>query len=96
MNLTRIYLIYGTLNRITYRHRAKYEQIELFSYMGGFIGIWIGVSFLDVLDYGVQAVKWITDKRKERKLHELQKQRDRDKIVKTIPVRPPNTNPDLW
>ncbi|CAN8001339.1 unnamed protein product [Ixodes hexagonus] len=95
MNLTRVYLIYGTLNRITYRHRAKYEQIELFSYMGGFIGIWIGVSFLDVLDYGVKAVKWFTDRRKERR-HRVHQQQDRDKIVKAIPVRPTNAHPDLW
>ncbi|XP_018496396.1 degenerin unc-8 [Galendromus occidentalis] len=58
-NLTKIRIVFGTLNKITYRHRAKYEQIELFSYMGGFIGIWIGVSFLNVLDYGTVLANWL-------------------------------------
>ncbi|XP_075526155.1 bile acid-sensitive ion channel-like isoform X1 [Dermacentor variabilis] len=91
MNLTRIYLIYGTLNKITYRHRAKYEQIELFSYLGGFIGIWIGVSFLNVLEYGTQATTWLYHKYKERKSRRLQ---DSDRLkVKPISVRPTNGFP---
>ncbi|XP_075729088.1 uncharacterized protein LOC142771484 isoform X2 [Rhipicephalus microplus] len=95
MNLTRIYLIYGTLNKITYRHRAKYEQIELFSYLGGFIGIWIGVSFLNVLEYGTQATTWLYHKYKERKTRRLQ---DADELkVKPISVRPTNGFPaDHW
>ncbi|GFQ66030.1 hypothetical protein TNCT_666871 [Trichonephila clavata] len=34
-----------------YRYRAKYESIELFSLLGGFIGIWLGVSLIAVLDF---------------------------------------------
>ncbi|KAH6921980.1 hypothetical protein HPB50_007235 [Hyalomma asiaticum] len=91
MNLTRVYLIYGTLNKITYRHRAKYEQIELFSYLGGFIGIWIGVSFLNVLEYGTQATTWLYHKYKERKSRRLE---DADGLkVKPISVRPTNGFP---
>ncbi|KAG8191771.1 hypothetical protein JTE90_026809 [Oedothorax gibbosus] len=34
-----------------YRYRAKYEGIELFSFLGGFIGIWLGVSLIALLDF---------------------------------------------
>ncbi|GFT45584.1 uncharacterized protein NPIL_65361 [Nephila pilipes] len=34
-----------------YRYRAKYESIELFSLLGGFVGIWLGVSLIAVLDF---------------------------------------------
>lgn len=27
--------------------------------MGGFIGIWVGISFLNVLDYGTTFVNWL-------------------------------------
>ncbi|XP_022704006.1 degenerin mec-4-like isoform X2 [Varroa jacobsoni] len=62
MNLTRVKIIFGTLNKIIYRHRPKYEQIELFSYLGGFIGIWVGVSFMNVLDYLTVALSWCIHK----------------------------------
>ncbi|XP_064485254.1 degenerin-like protein unc-105 [Ornithodoros turicata] len=93
MNLTRIYVIYGTLNRITYRHRPKYEQIELFSYMGGFIGIWIGVSFLNVLDYCARMMTWMIHRCKERNQHHSTSPQPESPIdkVKTLQVQgPPN------
>ncbi|OQR79450.1 hypothetical protein BIW11_02553 [Tropilaelaps mercedesae] len=94
MNLTRIKIIFGTLNKVTYRHRAKYEfhsstsassniveygisdgfhtdqQIELFSYLGGFIGIWVGISFMNVLDYSTVGLNCLI-----RKIHERRKTR---------------------
>lgn len=67
------------------------QQIELFSYLGGFIGIWIGVSFLNVLEYGTQATTWLYHKYKERKSRRLQ---DSDRLkVKPISVRPTNGFP---
>lgn len=43
------------------------QQIELFSYMGGFIGIWVGISFMDVLDYSTVALNWLIHKLNERR-----------------------------
>ncbi|GIY58750.1 hypothetical protein CDAR_388171, partial [Caerostris darwini] len=34
-----------------YKYRAKYESIELFSLLGGFVGIWLGVSLIALLDF---------------------------------------------
>ncbi|XP_071042033.1 uncharacterized protein [Parasteatoda tepidariorum] len=36
------------LSRIVYL--AKIEDIELFGYIGGYIGIWLGISFVSVWD----------------------------------------------
>lgn len=43
------------------------QQIELFSYMGGFIGIWVGISFMDVLDYSTVVINWVVRKLSERR-----------------------------
>ncbi|CAL1291835.1 unnamed protein product [Larinioides sclopetarius] len=42
-----------------YRYRAKYESIELFSLLGGFVGIWLGVSLIALLDFLESMVAFI-------------------------------------
>ncbi|GBN10509.1 hypothetical protein AVEN_256308-1 [Araneus ventricosus] len=36
---------------ITFRHRPQYLSIETFSYIGGFIGVWLGISLIEVTDF---------------------------------------------
>ncbi|KAF8784224.1 hypothetical protein HNY73_011547, partial [Argiope bruennichi] len=31
-------------------YKATFQQVETFSYIGGFIGIWLGVSLVQVAD----------------------------------------------
>ncbi|XP_076363221.1 bile acid-sensitive ion channel-like isoform X2 [Tachypleus tridentatus] len=34
----------------TYQHHPKYQDLELFSYIGGYLGIWLGISLANILD----------------------------------------------
>ncbi|GIY36241.1 uncharacterized protein CEXT_311191 [Caerostris extrusa] len=36
---------------IIYSHRPQYEDIEIFSFMGGYIGMWLGISLIAVFDF---------------------------------------------
>ncbi|GFS56968.1 uncharacterized protein TNIN_351931 [Trichonephila inaurata madagascariensis] len=36
---------------VTFRHRPQYLYIEAFSYVGGFIGIWLGISLIQLTDF---------------------------------------------
>ncbi|XP_042894641.1 acid-sensing ion channel 1A-like [Parasteatoda tepidariorum] len=44
-------IIFKRTNVNVFRYRAKYDSIELFSFLGGFIGIWLGVSLIALLDF---------------------------------------------
>ncbi|GFY51688.1 uncharacterized protein TNIN_92001 [Trichonephila inaurata madagascariensis] len=51
---------------IIYSHRPQYEDIEIFSFFGGYIGMWLGISLIAVFDLleNVTLVTyfWITQK----------------------------------
>ncbi|XP_055932771.1 uncharacterized protein LOC129962800 [Argiope bruennichi] len=36
---------------ITFFHRPQYLDVEAFSYIGGFIGVWLGISLVEVTDF---------------------------------------------
>ncbi|CAL1274332.1 unnamed protein product, partial [Larinioides sclopetarius] len=36
---------------ITFYHRPQYLDVEAFSYIGGFIGVWLGISLVEVTDF---------------------------------------------
>ncbi|XP_055934771.1 uncharacterized protein LOC129964111 [Argiope bruennichi] len=36
---------------ITFLHRPQYLSVETFSYIGGFIGVWLGISLIEVTDF---------------------------------------------
>ncbi|XP_076359055.1 uncharacterized protein LOC143251690 [Tachypleus tridentatus] len=46
----------------TYQHYPRYQDVELFSYIGGYLGIWLGISLANVLemivDYTTKAKRW--------------------------------------
>ncbi|GFQ94469.1 amiloride-sensitive sodium channel subunit alpha [Trichonephila clavata] len=35
---------------ITFFHRPQYLDVEVFSYIGGFIGVWLGISLIQIAD----------------------------------------------
>nr|XP_015921707.2 uncharacterized protein LOC107450431 isoform X2 [Parasteatoda tepidariorum] len=39
-----VYMNYA--EQVIYEFSQKYEEVEIFSYIGGFLGIWLGVSFV--------------------------------------------------
>ncbi|XP_067131744.1 amiloride-sensitive sodium channel subunit alpha-like isoform X2 [Centruroides vittatus] len=48
--LTEMTFLYKRLELHTYRYKAQYEMIELFGYVGGYIGVWLGISLIAVFD----------------------------------------------
>ncbi|KAG8171937.1 hypothetical protein JTE90_022392, partial [Oedothorax gibbosus] len=44
-------VFYATAESEIYRHRPKYDGIQVFSIIGGYIGLWLGVSLLDLHGY---------------------------------------------
>ncbi|XP_023233835.1 degenerin mec-10-like [Centruroides sculpturatus] len=47
----RIHLIFKTRELYTYSLKPKFQPIELFGYVGGYIGIWLGISLIAVCDF---------------------------------------------
>ncbi|XP_076315734.1 epithelial sodium channel subunit beta-like [Tachypleus tridentatus] len=50
-NLLRLKIYYQKMIRTVYKHRPRYEPIEVFSVLGGYIGLWLGVSFSALYQY---------------------------------------------
>ncbi|XP_054706911.1 acid-sensing ion channel 4-A-like [Uloborus diversus] len=49
-NLALLRVYYSTLEHKIYRHIPKYDTMELFSYLGGYSGVWLGFSLLTVYE----------------------------------------------
>ncbi|XP_035218312.1 degenerin mec-10-like [Stegodyphus dumicola] len=47
---------YATADSEVYSHKPKYNGIQVFSIIGGYIGLWLGVSLLDVHGYLSNAI----------------------------------------
>lgn len=41
----------SSMQTTTYRYAPKYEEIEAFSYVGGYVGMWLGISLVAVFDF---------------------------------------------
>ena len=50
---------YAGDDRILYTAQAKYEFIEFISYIGGIVGMWLGFTFVGLIDYAVCFVKFV-------------------------------------
>ncbi|GBM97330.1 hypothetical protein AVEN_115864-1 [Araneus ventricosus] len=46
----RIVIYYDDSETLKIRYRPQYQEVETFSYIGGFIGIWLGISLVQVAD----------------------------------------------
>ncbi|KFM74726.1 FMRFamide-activated amiloride-sensitive sodium channel, partial [Stegodyphus mimosarum] len=49
-NLVLLKIYYGTLEHKIFRHIPKYDTMELFSYLGGYSGVWLGFSLLTIYE----------------------------------------------
>ncbi|XP_035230631.1 degenerin deg-1-like isoform X2 [Stegodyphus dumicola] len=48
--LVKVEVYLDSLEIIRLQHRPQFRDVELFSYIGGFLGIWLGVSLVEVMD----------------------------------------------
>lgn len=55
------YLVVYIENRevLTYNYFPKYEGIEIFSYFGGYLGMWLGVSLIKLYQFVCSTTKWM-------------------------------------
>ncbi|GFW88167.1 amiloride-sensitive sodium channel subunit alpha [Trichonephila clavipes] len=49
--LIKVEIIIEKAEVITFLHRPQYLDVEAFSYIGGFIGVWLGISLVEVADF---------------------------------------------
>ncbi|GFS77924.1 hypothetical protein NPIL_102251 [Nephila pilipes] len=49
--LTYVTISFQKMEETLYIYKAKYEVVETFSYIGGYVGIWLGVSLLALFDF---------------------------------------------
>ncbi|GIY78729.1 uncharacterized protein CDAR_116851 [Caerostris darwini] len=45
-----ITLAFNRMEVVKYKYSAKYESISLFSYIGGYLGLWLGISLVAICD----------------------------------------------
>lgn len=53
---TIVSLKYASTDIVVYTAQAKYEVIEFISYIGGIIGLWMGFTFVGLIDYVKSAI----------------------------------------
>ncbi|GIY35550.1 hypothetical protein CDAR_109661 [Caerostris darwini] len=49
--LTYVAVYFQKMEETLYTYKPKYEVVETFSYIGGYVGIWLGVSLLALFDF---------------------------------------------
>ncbi|XP_054724527.1 uncharacterized protein LOC129234538 [Uloborus diversus] len=48
---TKIVISFERMEEIRFEYIPKYESIELFSYVGGYLGVWLGISLIAVFEF---------------------------------------------
>ena len=56
-NLTRIFIRRPSEVEFTYNYTPRLDQIEYLCYVASCFGIWLGISFLDILESSIDAMK---------------------------------------
>ncbi|XP_022240841.1 degenerin mec-10-like [Limulus polyphemus] len=56
-NIAWVRVFYGTTEQKVYIHRPRLEAIEIFSLVGGYLGLWLGMSLFDLPRIGKYLVK---------------------------------------
>ncbi|XP_023239326.1 amiloride-sensitive sodium channel subunit alpha-like [Centruroides sculpturatus] len=46
-----VQIFFTTMETTTRKYQPKYHFVEIFSYLGGFVGLWLGVSLLNIFEY---------------------------------------------
>lgn len=50
-NLVRVRIYFSTMEHTIYKNYPKYRPLELFSYLGGYVGIWLGISLVAFYEF---------------------------------------------
>ncbi|XP_076363230.1 epithelial sodium channel subunit gamma-2-like [Tachypleus tridentatus] len=46
----KVNIMFKSKHVMVYQHYPKYQDVELFSYIGGYVGMWLGISLANVLE----------------------------------------------
>ncbi|XP_042906119.1 degenerin deg-1-like [Parasteatoda tepidariorum] len=49
--VTRIKLLFVRMELMTFTYSKKYQEVEAFGYIGGLLGVWLGLSLVAVFDF---------------------------------------------
>ncbi|XP_055931843.1 acid-sensing ion channel 1B-like [Argiope bruennichi] len=69
-NLAHVRAYFITMEDTTLKHSPKYQPLEMFSHIGGYVGIWLGISLLALCEFiegAIRVVSFILLQRKKRK-----------------------------
>ncbi|GFQ99728.1 uncharacterized protein TNCT_468511 [Trichonephila clavata] len=59
--LSVITISFNRMEVVQYSYSAKYESISLFSYIGGYLGLWLGISLVaicDAIETALLIIQW--------------------------------------
>ncbi|XP_042910631.1 acid-sensing ion channel 4-A isoform X2 [Parasteatoda tepidariorum] len=59
-NLAHIRAYYITMEDTTLKHAPKYQALEMFSHIGGYVGIWLGISLLALCEFIEATIRVVT------------------------------------
>ena len=77
---------YSSNQVVVYTAQAKYEVIEFISYIGGIIGLWLGFTFVGMIDYAKAAIQTTRKLMKEYKKRTRRSNGMQSTISKDRPV----------
>ncbi|KAF8767075.1 hypothetical protein HNY73_020075 [Argiope bruennichi] len=68
-----LHFIFNRLEVEKFLHQPRYENVEMFSYIGGYMGMWLGISLVALFDFAETMMSLGTyicrDKRKKKAIH---------------------------
>nr|XP_042905403.1 acid-sensing ion channel 2-like [Parasteatoda tepidariorum] len=67
---TAISFSFNRMILVRYKYSPKYESVALFSYIGGYLGLWLGISLVaicDIIETTLLIGQWIIEKLKRHK-----------------------------
>ncbi|GIX84070.1 amiloride-sensitive sodium channel subunit beta-2 [Caerostris extrusa] len=56
-NLAHVRAYFTTMEESTLKHSPKYQPLEMFSHIGGYVGIWLGISLLALCEFIEGAIR---------------------------------------
>ncbi|XP_054706910.1 acid-sensing ion channel 1B-like [Uloborus diversus] len=66
-NLAHVRAYFLSMEDTTLKHSPKYQPLEMFSHIGGYVGIWLGISLLALCEFIEGAIRVITFSLRKRK-----------------------------